>query len=145
MKNTAIFLLLAIIALQGCKYEEGPGISFRSRKERVVNFWKLTTVINNGTDVTSLWFEEILTFKGVEFFKDNTCKIYIFPDFGPTSSISGTWSFTNKDEGLIITNVIFDPSSTYDILKLKETELWLRDNLNDTDPNTYLTFKFEPK
>ncbi|UPT65291.1 MAG: hypothetical protein M0D57_12030 [Sphingobacteriales bacterium JAD_PAG50586_3] len=32
------FALVALVAMEGCKkYEEGPGLSFRSRAERVAN------------------------------------------------------------------------------------------------------------
>ncbi len=37
MLITAIALVFA-----GCKYEEGPGISFRSKKDRIANEWKIT-------------------------------------------------------------------------------------------------------
>lgn len=58
MKNknlTKIFV--AILALtfvfSGCKYEEGPTVSLRSKNNRMANSWKFKSVTSAGTDITS--------------------------------------------------------------------------------------------
>jgi hypothetical protein len=49
----AAYALLAGVAISSCKYEEGPGISLRSKRDRVANEWKVNQFIYDGNDVTA--------------------------------------------------------------------------------------------
>jgi hypothetical protein len=54
IKMTLGFVLLTvgIITFTGCsKYEEGPGISLRSKKSRVVGDWKVTALTEDGVSL----------------------------------------------------------------------------------------------
>lgn len=45
--------ILAAATITACKYEEGPGISLRSKRDRVANEWKITKLDSAGTDITA--------------------------------------------------------------------------------------------
>ena len=60
MKNTLIIVLLASLALGSCnKYDEGPGLSLRSKSHRLCGNWSVTeTYVNNilqQADTPSSW------------------------------------------------------------------------------------------
>lgn len=117
-RTTIISILLGIITLtsiQSCKkYPEGPGISFRSKTERVSNTWKVDNYKINGSDYTSLVVGYIETFS-----KDGN---YSF-SFG---SIVGTgkWEFQNKEMEIRITGTSNQSSETLFIQKLEEKQFW---------------------
>lgn len=54
MKNLKKLFLLIVVStaliFSGCKYEEGPGISFRSKRDRLANEWKATGYQIDGND-----------------------------------------------------------------------------------------------
>lgn len=51
LKNLSLVLVSALaIVFTGCKYEEGPGISFRNKRDRVANEWKITGYQIDGTE-----------------------------------------------------------------------------------------------
>lgn len=132
-------LTLSIALLFSCKkYEEGPGISFRSKKERIANTWIIEKYVHsNGTEHTSTneHFLELKKDGGV-----NLDDLY--------SGFNDEWSFeSNKDRLKISVHfdnevynfirlnngsdqigvVYFAEENSYKILRLKETELWLED------------------
>lgn len=49
----AAIALAGTMALSACKYEHGPGISLRSKRDRVANEWLIDNLTIDGTDVTS--------------------------------------------------------------------------------------------
>lgn len=137
MTKTSIILLAAAViggtALEGCKkYEEGPTISLRSRKERVANTWKVEKYIVNNQDQTA------------EFTTDNPNYQLVLDKEGKASLnaggfsgiATGTWALINKDEEIVftLTALGITQTTTSTILKLKEKELWLKDFGDDSDP-----------
>ncbi|MFZ1686791.1 MAG: DUF5004 domain-containing protein [Flavobacteriales bacterium] len=127
-----LFALLAGSALTGCKkYDDGPAFSLRSREERVANTWRIDRAMSGSDDVTSAFSQYELRLT-----KDHdaslTATYTLFgTDFSFTSS--GTWSFENKDEDLRLDLEDDDADETYQILRLKETELWLREKGGDLE------------
>lgn len=125
-----ITLLSTIIIFAGImfsckKYEEGPNVSFRARKERVANTWKIGKALRNNEDVTSKYdnYELYLS-------KDGDAKLTFKSSFlGVDYSIDtdGTWEFQDKDEKIFLNFKNDDADNTYTILKLKEEEMWLRE------------------
>jgi hypothetical protein len=106
------------------KYDEGPAISFRSKKARVVNKWKAEKVMENGKDVTS-------DYQGVTWeFKDDNKFYFNFLGILP---ITGKWEFNNDKSKIILTYDITNEKSELEILRLKEKSMWLK--LNDKDDN----------
>jgi len=124
--------LVAVTGLMGCKkYDDGPMFSLRSREERISNTWRIDRAMNGSDDVTSAFdqYELRLT-------KDHDASLTAtYTLFGTDFSFttSGTWSFENKDEDLRLDFEDSDADETYQILRLKETELWLREKGGDLE------------
>lgn len=53
-KNLLIIAAVFSIVLSACKYDEGPGISFRQKRERISNIWKVTNYKVDGSDDAAL-------------------------------------------------------------------------------------------
>jgi hypothetical protein len=112
------------------KYDEGPAISLRSKKARVVNKWKAEKVTENGKDVTS-------DYQGYTWeFKDDN-KFYF--NFSGGLAITGKWEFNNDKSKIIVTFDITNEKSELEILRLKEKSMWLKENSNDDNGNPVTT------
>lgn len=127
IKSLALCIIMtASSMLTSCKkYEEGPALSFRSKKERVAGTWEVTTVIQNGMEipagpVSMTW----------EFNKNGT---YIRKstnlETGTIYQESGTWEFKDKKSCIEISVQVSGSPNFYferwDIVKLMEKELWI--------------------
>lgn len=133
MKQAIAVLVLAAASLTACKkYEEGPAISFRSKKARVVNTWKLDAYIYDGVDKTS---ELTVTNYSEIYNEDGTCKRTFNDDSNDYIEQPGTWSFADDNAKLSISGIgsvelnqtIGTVSaSSVTIVKLKEKEMWYR-------------------
>lgn len=84
MKKITVLTLLSVFALSGifftgCKYEDGPVVSLRSKKMRFTNTWQVVEAQLAGSDITSQYNREdfIISF---DVYKD------------------GFYSFTLRDE-----------------------------------------------
>lgn len=134
MKNLYISTIISslILSFTSCKkYEEGPTLSFRSKKERVANTWIISKAIEDGEDVTDDF--EAYT---VSFTEDGaTTLVAQYTIFGGTYTFNtkGTWVFENDNEFLYINYDNDDADNTYKILKLKEKELWVKDEAENLE------------
>lgn len=124
--KTKLFLsILSILSvafiLGSCnKYEEGPSFSLLTKKMRITGTWKLEKVIDSDGSVE---------------YPDEELKVTISKD-GSISydmggfSISGTWDFIKDKEFIRLELSLFGETSIqeFQILKLKNKELWLKDD-----------------
>ena len=128
MKKITLYssAIIAAALISSCKkYEDGPMVSLKSRKERVANTWVIDKALRNNEDVTKSYDNFILTLS-----KDGDAKLVYSSSFlGVDYSVDtdGTWEFQNKDEKIAMDFKADDADNTYTILKLKEDELWLRE------------------
>ena len=128
MKSTKAIILAAAVLLGAAsckKYEEGPMLSLRSKKERVANDWRIGKAMNGDEDVTSD-FDEY----HVVFTKDNKTTLTATYKFLGTTyrfTTSGTWSFESDKEKLKVDYENDDADNTYLIIRLTEKEMWLRE------------------
>ena len=112
-----ITLLLGTTACK--KYEEGPGISFRSKAERVANTWLIDQYVGADGDID----------------KETDSDTFVFTKDGKASitynnvTQDGTWEFQKDKEEIKFDYEFYD--ATYKIIKLKEKEMWLADEDND--------------
>ncbi|MBK8615493.1 MAG: hypothetical protein IPN85_19020 [Flavobacteriales bacterium] len=142
MKPLSIVSILAISALgtlsTGCgKYEDGPDFSLRSRASRIANTWKVESARKGGDDVTSSFTQYELNMT-----KDGDATLTANYELGDVTfeyATNGTWDLENKDEDLKLDFENNDADETYNILRLKEEELWLREKGGD------LELHLEPK
>ena len=122
MKRVTITLIAIIsiaLSFTSCKYEEGPGISLRSKKARVAGSWKLDKTFTNGAEQTVSETEKNTT---LELTKDGGLSIK-----ANGSSITGSWDFGDKKETLEFKYNFFgnETVTKSKIIKLKNKDMWL--------------------
>lgn len=119
-----IITLLLVLPMGGCsKYEEGPAISLRSRKERVANTWALDKAIYDGGDITPQF-----KFYELKLTEDGGATLnyeFLVIDTVSKAETSGTWSFKNDDEYIYFDYGDSTQDGEFHILKLREKEMWL--------------------
>jgi hypothetical protein len=124
-------ILLALFVSSGTliscvKYDEGPFISFRTKKSRVANNWLIESATLNGQDVTPI-------FAGLRdwtFTKDG----YYTKNYENSSfNENGKWEFTDEEKMMKVTSNL-GITINYTILKLGESSMWLEwaDGTNKT-------------
>lgn len=107
--------LIILTVFTGCKkYPDGPGLSLRSKTERVSNTWKVENYKINGSDFTSLVsnYTETFTKEGNYSYS-----------WGILSGNSG-WAFQNKNMEIKLNGNDYNTSRTLFILKLEEKNFW---------------------
>lgn len=121
------FTLLAIVSCK--KYEEGPALSFRSKKARLENKWKYEKITIN--EEKQLLSSEELEYR-VSFDKEDIVIKHTSTTSGPATFV-GKYSFIDNKEKLKTTfdytyfgNPVHEVNE-YTIVKLKHKELWLRE------------------
>ena len=126
------FLTLSVIVtliLSGCKYNEGPLVSFRSKQDRVINIWTFGQVTDNqGNDVTSdytNWWVSL----------DENNGLHIRWYFGAIEQDDfGTWEFADRKESIHLTyeNPLLETyfPKQFLIQKLKNQQMKLKSNGN---------------
>ncbi len=128
MKRNKIILSLIIIivlSIASCKkYPDGPFLSLRSKTERVANAWRVGQAIDNGSDVTSDYNKyELTTTKGGNA---SLSAKYKFLGINYEYVTNGTWVFVSDKEKISFNFENDDADAVYQILKLKEDEMWLK-------------------
>lgn len=110
--------LISTVIVACKKYNEGPRISFRSKKERVSNEWVLSD--RYVADTLNMWEDSlntgVLRFTKAGFYSLST----------DTLQETGEWAF-NHDKKKIVLDINSDTDIRPDVLqiqKLKEEELW---------------------
>jgi hypothetical protein len=89
-----LFIALSIFSFSSCsKYEEGPGISFRSRKSRVIGEWVSTELKANGIDAMHQTYSDIFFCSSGNSF-----------NFTNTGTFSLDWNFEKEGNSSIVTN-----------------------------------------
>ncbi|WP_070137841.1 hypothetical protein [Crocinitomix algicola] len=126
-RTVVVFIgLIGMVSLTACKkYEEGPVLTLKTKKERVANTWVIEQAFRNGEDVTDDYDEfTLLTTKDGDA---SLAALYSFGDFSFEYETDGTWEFQSNKENL---ELDFDTDAadvTYQILKLEEDNMWVRE------------------
>lgn len=127
MKYLTIILAAAlIIPMTSCKkYEDNPLIVLGSKKSRIANTWVIEKAYKNGDDITDNYDQY-----SVYFSKNGDSKIaanYSYGSFSAEFETDGTWRFTDQKETLEVDYKNNAADNSYQILKLTNKELWLRE------------------
>lgn len=136
--------ILSVAVFNSCsKYEDGPGISLRSKKARMANTWKIDKITDLDTgeeinqndflgisDSTGMTESVVITF---DIKKDGKIDVIAtFVSF-PITVASGTWEFVGET-GIKISATYINATSPEviegTILRLANNELWIKDNNN---------------
>ena len=127
--RTVVALMLVLGSLlPACKkYDEGPVLSFTSREERVINTWQAQIISRNDIDETVEYEYMYLTFQSSGVVEWTYKRLDEPSEFKFGSNPK--WELATLDEQIKVTyvdDVIFSDRLLYfDILRLKEDELWL--------------------
>ncbi len=92
----ALTVVAALFFMTSCsKFEDGPGISFRSKENRLIGKWKLTKWTEKGADVTATNTD------GDDIFYQFDENMSVIINVGAAQATEGTWLIEE-------TNVIMD-------------------------------------
>jgi hypothetical protein len=137
MKSKLLSLIVAValvFSVQSCgKYDEGPGLSFRSKKARVAGTWKLSKSSTNGVNEP---LDADDKDDELRLDKDGTLE---FVDPG-NATIKGTWDFESDKEKLKFTFNLgagrggSSVSTSATIIRLANKEMIL-ESIDGTDKN----------
>jgi len=140
MKNFKNALLIVMIAsllmpvMEGCKkYEEGPMISFKSKKARISGIWKITDRKVAGTSVPQTYYSDLT----VEFTQDG---FYQEKSAADGIQFEGQWQLNGNKTKI---GIRYDGETEYEyfkIVKLKGKEFWLKGEDGDDE----LEIQYEP-
>lgn len=124
-RNITILLLLSFLFVGCKKYEEGPGLSFRSKNDRAINIWTFSKVLDGGgTDVTTNYDGWLISLD------ENGTVLIRWDILGATIDTYGTWSFGDKKTHieLVYSNTLLEPAvpKSLEILKLKDKEFFFQ-------------------
>jgi hypothetical protein len=129
-KQLAIFTFFAVaLVFTGCKYEEGPSLSLRSKKARLAGEYTVQKATRDGEEI------DISFFQGFTYIFDKDGNLEVK---GTNLTSKSTYEFGDKKETLIITDADGD-TETYTILKLTNDEFWYTRKDGD------MTFEFHLK
>jgi hypothetical protein len=122
MKNFRMLVAVAMIGsaaltVSSCgKYEDGPGISLRTKKARLTGEWDVKEYVDGSTGATTADNSTSTTLID----KDGTLTVK-----DGATSISGTWTFAADKERLSVT--LFSSTSESIITRLTNKALWMKD------------------
>lgn len=125
-----LFLTLGVIIILGAcrKYEEGPNVSFRTKKARVTNNWKVESASLNGTEVSMdpLWAKQ----KHYMYRNGSYVLTIIDPITLELKNLQGSWTLYDHDTKIALTTKNFsgniDSTNEFNILKLYNKQFWIR-------------------
>ena len=151
-------LMMILVCIVGCRYDDGPLISLRSPEARLVGTWRVVGFEKNGVSVLEEWrsqYDWRLTFfdkNSDHYFEVKNCNCYVDTADVTLTSSSGHWILDNETEigfgfsFVYLYDIVCDSTGMYplitgtwvdfDILKLSNSKLWL--NTTDSLDNDYL-------
>ena len=144
MKIKTYLILLIILTLAACRYDEGPMLSFRTVENRVAQHFILIEFTEDDSDMTQTLLDSCGQYWN---FFDNTYSVYaqsIVLGYDPTIGMAryfAEWHLQNKNKEIkIIYNDIlgikpFENYSTtiWKIERLTKQEMWLSCTYNNSD------------
>ncbi len=133
MKRLFAILMVSVLAASCFKYEDGPFISFRSKKARLTGVWKLELYTQGDTEVEAVGSNK------VEYKKDGTLEYRVQAD-GEFYEKAGTWEWLDKKNMILEKANEDDTFKGYEILRLANNELWYKQQVSKDD---HVIFKFK--
>lgn len=120
-----ILLTISLLSVQCGMYEEGPDISFRSKMERISNTWEIEQAFKDGEDISNTfnYWKITLTKEGYFFY------FFSLDNSSFNINFTGTWELSDDKKFIVVSIQDGLNNATiqhYEILKLKENEMWLK-------------------
>lgn len=121
MKKLFFIAFLSVLAVSCGKYEEGPGISLLSKKNRITNVWSLSSRMTNSQTTNlsnSTWKVEI---NDDETYNSQATYLGI-----PFLNESGIWKFSSDKKELLTIPSGSSNTDSWEIIRLTKEELKLK-------------------
>lgn len=141
MKKLIPVFLVLLITASCTKYEDGPMLSLRTRKARIINEWKISKYLEDGVDNTAT-FNNTRPNYTVVFEKNGNYSISITSG-SSTISETGTWELS-ESKSFVLRYETSPQTETHsnEITRLKHKEL----NIKYHDTNgSLIEMQFVPK
>lgn len=125
MRKLTLIIGLFMLLMACHKYENGPFISFRSVKNRVIGNWKLVEYSVNGENqLDSLVGDEDYLW---EFKEDYT----LIRDRGGNQPVNGVWEISEENDIIVTLKMVnvdgggyYYEKDTLDLTRLTNKEMW---------------------
>ncbi len=128
LKAGVALTMVSALVLGSCgKYEEGPGLSLRTKKARLTGVWDEKEYVSSNGTVTADTDNET-----AEFLKDGSLK-YV----DGSETLNGSWALINDKKSLEITvnidlfGTTLTVKDTSEIIRLTNKEFWTKDSDGD--------------
>lgn len=129
-KIVLLSVALATTTLSSCgKYDEGPGISLRSKKARIANTWVVEGETINGKETSAADLQASIndsdTPSELEFTKDGN----VTAKYKDNSTEKYKWELLDGKEKIKLSTTSGSVSVSVEakIIKLKEKSMWIED------------------
>ena len=134
MKKIFAFLFISAVLFSCGKYEEGPGISLLTKKNRITNVWSLASRTINGNTTSLSNTTWTVTINDDDSYNSKATV------FGITVlNENGTWKFSNDKLQLLTIPSGSSNTASWEIVRLTKDELKLRYiTNNDTIVDTFI-------
>lgn len=129
MRNLNLFGLIFLLLMGSCIYEDGPRMSFRSKKARAVNIWYIDKVFEDGADKTENYKNAFVNYR-LELKQDDNYDLSYRPYNVGTYNEKGTWKFSSDKSEIILTPVNTTQENKFKLLRLKHSEMWVQEVSN---------------
>ncbi len=119
---------MAALLLESCgKYEDGPGISLRSRTNRITGIWSMSNAEVGDQNITSFYSTFDISIRDDNTYSQTTALLV-----GGLDNREGVWSFTDDDK---IFRVEYDNAVTllFTIRRLTNSEFWVEFEATEAD------------
>lgn len=137
MKNS-LYILIIVAFFSACKYEDGPKFSLRSKAHRAINTWYLDQAFEEGANKTDDYKNGYYNYQ-IAIKKDKTYEIKYRPFNTFDYKETGTWDFNGDKSNLNFTPTSgSNNTSSWKILRLKETEIWVVQKINGKDVELHM-------
>lgn len=131
------FLILMILVFTGCKYEEGPFISFREAETRMVGSWKLGRTFKNGEPYADGELSANNPGSYYYFYYEGQMTVSALVNGHVRTSNQGFWRFQNRNKELEISFQLPGETYYYKAVIKKLTMSELRYEYYDSDGNLW--------
>lgn len=121
MKSIQLFVGLMLLLISCNTYEDGPGVSLRSKKARAINVWVLSRAFEDGFDKTDQYKTTFVNYKLELKADDNYVLSYRYQN-AINYEEKGKWKFSNDKLNIVFTPVNSSQENAWKILRLKNHE-----------------------
>jgi hypothetical protein len=120
-KVISIFTIVTVLLSFSCKkYPDGNTFSIHSHSALVTNNWVCEQVLVNNSESTGFYKQYTYNYAA-----NNS-----YSEYNGYTTMSGTWQLTSNDDSLIVKLNTNQVLHRYKVLKLKNSSLWLTENVN---------------